>query len=501
MRSYIISQPARQSYQSWVYFVKGRLGAGVMACFLFIFGSQATTANSLPSLSNGQSTTMTVQDEYRFGHVIAGSIRSQLPLWNDLAALQFLKDLSQPLVSHSQLANKTVHLFLVKDGNINAFAAPGGIIGINTGLIERIGSVDELVAVLAHEVAHLSLRHYVQTRAKEKSQAPLYVGALIASIWLASNVNADIGEAGVYATHSALQRSQLSYSRTHERQADRIGFELMQQSPFDVRQMKTLLKRLQSPYVTDSTLWEWARSHPINNERVADISQRIMSSQSTIVPHGFNLTFNLMRTYQIVSLAPQPLPTIDRLMIGYDPLGADYGYILSYAKAMRHQRLGQYQQAEQLFRQLSQSRPSVQLVWYNWMQSLLAKDQHEEVFNQLGIRNERRFEDNLSLWIKALALRQDMQPAKATKVLLEILQQQPTWPVGWRTLAEWSATDQQLQLNHIAQSHWHLLRGEAEQALNQAQYASLQPTGVAANMAVGLTQKALQLLADQKEFN
>jgi predicted Zn-dependent protease len=233
MSSDIISQAGRQSYGSLGYFyINSRVYCFKSALLtLMLLFSGNSLGNSLPAISPGASAGMSVADEYRLGRIIAGSIHRQLPLWQDLPTLSLLTDIAQPLISSSQLSNKNLQLFIVHDDRINAFAAPGGIIGINTGLINQAGSVDELAAVIAHEVAHLSLRHYVQTQAQEKVQAPLFVGALLASIWLASNVDGDLGEASMHATQSALQRSQLSYSRAHERQADRVGFELMLQSP------------------------------------------------------------------------------------------------------------------------------------------------------------------------------------------------------------------------------------------------------------------------------
>ena len=501
MRSYIIGQPALQSYACLAYFIKPLLRIGCLLLLIVAGLLHTVHAANLPVINSDSSTHMSVEDEYRFGNVIASSIRKHLPLWNDLAALKFMHDLTQPLVSRSQLNNKTTHLFLIRNDNINAFAAPGGVIGINTGLIHQAGSVDELVAVLAHEVAHLSLRHYVQTQAQEKAQAPLYWGAFIASIWLAGNVSGDLGEAGMYATHSVLQRSQLKYNRSHEREADRIGFDLMDQSPFDVAHMQRLLQRLQSPYVTESPMWEWARSHPINSERVADISQRTLIHQKSQTKHGFDLSFALLKIYQAAALSDSSVLSVDQLMHTVDPLVDYYGIVLAYAEALANQTSGKFNLANQQLQDLALKQPNATLVWYSWMQSLLSQKQTQAVFKQLELRQLHRRDDSLSYWIKALALRQEQQPRAAVDVLLTILKDQPQWAIGWRTLAEWSSLDQRLQLNHVAQSEWHLLRGEAELALKQARYASQQQTDIQAGSVSLQKQRALAFLADQAEFN
>jgi len=501
MRSHIIGQAVLQSYLCLVYFINPIVRGICLALVVPVIFIQPAHAENLPVINTHNSTDMSLEDEYRFGNIIAGSIRKQLPLWNDLAALKFVKDLTQPLISSSQLSKKHTQLFLIRDSKINAFAAPGGIIGINTGLIQQAGSVDELVAVLAHEVAHLSLRHYVQTQAQEKARAPLYLGAFIASIWLAGNVNSDIGEAGIYATQSALQRSQLSYSRNQEREADRIGFDLMYQSPFDVTHMERLLQRLQSPYVTDSPQWEWARSHPINNERIADISQRILIVQQSQTEHGFDLGFDLLKIYQTVALSGSPVPSTNELMRDFDPLINHYSTLIAFSEALVNQRLGKLDLASQQLEDLALKQPNSTLIWYSWMHSLLNQKKALAVFTQLELRKRHRRNNSLSLWIKALALRQDTKPRAAIDVLLALLENQPSWILGWRTLAEWSAEDQRLQLNHMAQSQWHLLRGEARLALKQAQYASQQQPDNQAGSVPKQQQDALNLLADQAEFN
>ncbi len=505
MRVHIIDQAGPLSNLCLVYFVNPLLRISYLMLVALLLPMmallQTSHAGNLPTINAYNSTDMSVEDEYRFGTIIAASIRKHVPLWNDLAALDFLEDLTQPLISHSQLSKKSTQIFLVQDSKINAFAAPGGIIGVNTGLIQQAGSVDELVAVLAHEVAHLSLRHYVQTQAQEKTKAPLYLGAFIASIWIAGNVSGDIGEAGLYATQSALQRGQLSYNRSHEREADRIGFDLMQQSPFDVAHMQRLLQRLQSPYVTQSPQWDWARSHPINNERVADISQRVLITQQNQLEHGFDLSFELLKIYQSVALSGSAKLSVEQIMGTFDPLVNHYSTLVLFSEALVNKSEGELDLATQQLKKIALDQPNATLVWYSWMQSLLGQKRTQEVFKQLKLRKLHRRDNSLSLWVNALALRQDEQSKAAVNVLLTLLRDQPTWTVGWRTLAEWAAEDQRLQLNHMAQSQWHLLRGEAEQALKQAQYASKQLTDVQAGSVLLQQKKALTLLTDQAEFN
>lgn len=505
MSAHSIGQAGLQSYQRRCYFgVYMHLIPTTLASItllLLLMVSPSSRANTLPAIGDHITTGMSIEDEYRFGNIIAGSIHQQVSLWQDLAALSFLQDISQPMISHSQLANKQLRLFIVRDNHINAFAAPGGIIGINTGLIQQAASVDELAAVIAHEVGHLSLRHYAQTQAQEKTQTPLVLGAFLASIWIATNIDSDIGEAGLYATQSALQRSQLSYSRVHERQADRIGFELMRQSPFNVTHMQRLLARLQSPYTSNAAAWEWARSHPVTNERVADISQRAMTINSGLTENGFDLSFELLRIYQRINLASTPLPSIADLVMGIDELSANYTLLLDYATALTNQRLGASELAVAQLESIHHQQPQAQLIWYSWMNALLASRKHDQLFEQLRLRKLQRHEDQLSLWLTAQTLYSNQQTTAAISSLWRTLDQQPNWVFGWRTLGEWSAQAHRQQLHHAAKSHWHLLRGESELALQQAEYGLLQTPDPLIKDMQSYKQQAQQLYQDQLEFN
>jgi predicted Zn-dependent protease len=234
---------------------------------------------------------------------------------------------------------------------------------------------------------------------------------------------------------------------------------------------------------------------------VADISQRTLIQQKIQTKHGFDLNFELLKIYQAATLSDSATLSVDQLMHDVDPLVNHYGIVLAYAEALANQTFGKFDLANQQLQDLALKQPNATLIWYSWMQSLLSQKQTQTVFKQLELRQLYRRDDSLSHWINALALRQDKQPKAAVDVLLTILKDQPQWAIGWRTLAEWSALDQRLQLNHMAQSEWHLLRGDAELALKQARYASQQQTDIQAGSVPLQKQKALTFLADQAEFN
>jgi predicted Zn-dependent protease len=135
------------------------------------------------------------------------------------------------------------------------------------------------------------------------------------------------------------------------------------------------------------------------------------------------------------------------------------------------------------------------------MNALLASRKHDQLFEQLRLRKLQRHEDQLSLWVTAQTLYSNQQTTAAISSLWRTLDQQPNWVFGWRTLGEWSAQAHRQQLHHAAKSHWHLLRGESELALQQAEYGLLQTPDPLIKDMQSYKQQAQQLYQDQLEFN
>lgn len=165
---------------------------------------------------------------------------------------------------------------IIHDDNINAFAVPGGLIGINTGTILSSETMDEVAGVLAHEIAHLSQRHYEQRQDEKGKLMALQLGGLLAAV-LASSVSGDLATTALIGSQTATAESMATHSRDHEREADRIGMQIMSQAGYDARAMAVFFGKLYKQVAhlqKDAFIPSFVQSHPLTAERLSDATSR-----------------------------------------------------------------------------------------------------------------------------------------------------------------------------------------------------------------------------------
>ena len=195
--------------------------------------SAATTDElKLPNLGESSSSLFSPEQEYQLGRAWLRMFRSQAPTLDDPLLQDYLEDLIYRLVTHSELQDRRIDVVIVDNPVINAFAVPGGVIGVHTGLLLYAQNEDELATVLAHEIAHLSQRHFSRRVEQQQKQQPLTMAGLLASAVLIATTGG-AGLAAMTATQAAALDAQLRYSRSAEQEADRIGMQTMVKAGMD----------------------------------------------------------------------------------------------------------------------------------------------------------------------------------------------------------------------------------------------------------------------------
>jgi len=254
----------------------------------------ATTAlaDGLPDLGDTAQLALTPQMERRVGESIMRDIRQHDPDFDDdPEATAYLNALGDRLVSNSQDARQDFEFFLERDPTLNAFALPGGYIGVNTGTIVNAQSESELAAVLAHEIAHVTQHHMARMASKEGQLSTASLAALALAI-LARNSQA--GSAAAAIGQAGALTAQIAFTRDFEREADRIGFQTLEKSGFDVRAMPNFFLRLQKAgRLYENNAPAYLRTHPITSERIADAENRIQGLPYVQVPDSID--FQLVR--------------------------------------------------------------------------------------------------------------------------------------------------------------------------------------------------------------
>ena len=233
----------------------------------------------LPDLGSAGDAALSPQMERRLGEQVMRDIRFRDPSYvDDPEISEYLATLGNRLTQAAPGARTDFEFFAIRDNTINAFAMPGGFVGVHTGLISAAETESELASVLAHEVSHVTQRHIARMLGQQQQMQLPMLAALAAAILLGRS-RPDLASGAIVGAQGAAVQSQLAYSRDFEREADRLGLRALEQAGFDPHAMATFFEKMQraSRVADDGTMPGYLRTHPITFERIADAQNRAAS--------------------------------------------------------------------------------------------------------------------------------------------------------------------------------------------------------------------------------
>ncbi|MCS0585040.1 M48 family metalloprotease [Massilia pinisoli] len=263
-----------------------------------LHGSADTTG--LPTLGDSARADLSPVMERKLGEEIMNDIRRDPDYLDDDAIIEFLNNFGENLVTFAPGArgemNADFFFFAVRDPMINAFALPGGFIGVHSQLLLSAQNESELASVLSHEIGHVQQRHIARMIGQQKQDALLPLAALLlAALVGKAGGGADAAMGVMMGGQGLAIQRQLNFSRDAEREADRVGFQTMRAAGYDTSGMVAFFKRLQSTTRIYGEAPAWLSSHPLTGERIADIQSRIRENPKPIHIRPDSIEFHLVR--------------------------------------------------------------------------------------------------------------------------------------------------------------------------------------------------------------
>ncbi|HSS06389.1 MAG TPA: M48 family metalloprotease, partial [Rhodanobacteraceae bacterium] len=244
------------------------------ACIAGLAGARDLDVK-LPDIGSSAGTVMSPQDQREYGASVLHELRSYGYVLDYALLDEYINALGYKLVSNSDRPDLPFTFFVVRDNEINAFAVPGGYIAANAGLIINMSREDELAAVLAHEISHITQQHLLRAFEDMKKMSLPTMLAMLGILIASSHRTDDAGTAAIMTGTSLMQQRQINFTRHDEAEADRVGIQTMARAGYDPMAMADTFSTLQRVMrVNGIDVPEFLMDHPVDTSRIADAKAR-----------------------------------------------------------------------------------------------------------------------------------------------------------------------------------------------------------------------------------
>jgi predicted Zn-dependent protease len=427
-------------------------------------------AINLPNIGETTEAYLSTEQEQYYGEAFMRSLRHTLDLVADPEVQAYVETLGNRLVANAGIRDRKFSFFVIKDPMINAFAGPGGYIGVNSGLILNTQTEAELASVLAHEIGHVTQRHIARAFEEASHMSIPMTAAIIAGLILGSRASGQAGEAAIAAAAAGSSQQQINFTRANEEEADRVGLQILAESGYEPRAMPRFFEHLQQATQFDDNLQlEFLRTHPVTVARISDTRNRAEQypAGKETIGENYSLIRQKVRLIQDGD-ASKSLTFFEGSLRDADAKSRDS---LNYGYALSLNALGRYAEARAQLEPLVARDP--ERVPY---QLALAEAEMGEghFVKALAIyeKNLDIYPYNLPLTMDyAAALLQDRQADKAASLLNDFMRARGPRPEVYRLLGQAREMSGDRVGSHQALAEMYYLLGETRLAIEQLQIA------------------------------
>lgn len=439
-------------------------------------GSRALAEpEDLPDIGSPAQATLSQQDEYQIGRMIVRGLRDQDQILEDPEVSEYIRSIGGRLSSQANDGSQRFNFFVVKDNSINAFALPGGFIGVNSGLLLDTDNESELAGVIAHEVAHVTQRHIARSIAAQSRSSLVSTAAMLAAILVgaAAGGGGDAAMAGVAAAQSLAIQQQISFTRDNETEADRVGLGILARSGFDPQGMPTFFETMsRHAGSSEINIPEMLRTHPVTSTRIAETKER--AAQLNVKPEPDSVSYAITRERLRVLATPagEDAREYYAAIIGNEP---DATPAQVYGRALALMLSGQAAKAVPIFERLRNADPTVVQYHTALGQAQLLAGKGDSSLATLQ-RARELFPRNIAVTVRyAESLMQLGDSKRAHEILLDLFNVVPPTPEQAKLTAQAANAAGDVADSYFYMSEYHLMSGDLLLAINQLQLALAVP--------------------------
>jgi predicted Zn-dependent protease len=400
---------------------------------VFAAGASADDIN-LPDMGSPADALLSKSVESQIGRAIMRDIRRSGMVVEDPQITEYINEIGHRIAVQSNDGDYEFTFFVVDDPRINAFALPGGYIGVHTGLIEASRNEDELAGVIAHEVAHVTQRHIARAVHARSRQSMLSTALMLGAMILgATGGDADMVQAGMAVSQGTAAQQQINFTRSNEYEADRIGIRALSDAGFDAYGMASFFEVMsrQDTSSPNSRIPEFLRTHPVTTERISEARARAKDYERVLSEDS--PSYGIARSRIVV----QRYDTAERAVQHFEREAytrqTDFE---RYGRAVAYQRDGRHQDANKIFEELIERDQKVIAFHIGLAQTQLALEDYSASQATFD-RAIELFPRNVPLVIHyAEALIQTGNAKAAHTILLDLLNNVPPTPEQVRLIAK-----------------------------------------------------------------
>jgi predicted Zn-dependent protease len=430
-------------------------------------------ANDLPDIGTPANATLTLDDEYQIGLMIVRGLRDQGLVVEDPEISDWIQNLGARIAAQAQDGGQRFRFFVVRDSAINAFALPGGFIGVNQGLIVATANESQLASVLAHEVAHVTQRHIARSIRAQGRQSLASAAAILAAILIgAATGSGDAVQAGIAIAQGTAAQQRINFTRANEYEADRVGIGFLAAAGFDPRGMPEFFETLSRRNgLAGANVPEFLRTHPVTSNRIAESRDRAAQFARTRVVESASYEFARERV-RVYGGAPdsdlRPFYAARREQRALKP-GETYGEALALMAA------GQNGAAVGPLLEVSGVAPGVPMLETALGQALFAADRRREAEETLrqALRVAPR---NVPLSVRYGELLMQLgRHREAHELLLDVFNNVAPTPAQIRLTAMAASSAGDTGDAYFYMSEYHIASGDLHMAAQQLELALAAP--------------------------